>query len=209
MDPRFTLEVSKFNAAMREMSASLRHHATEREIIDFEVGKIIEKALAETDTATVASIKFSMEATEWKTYDGKKYKLTNRYPTRVWGMIKGRLAASLRRRVAARGSAKKSWLALARRIGVEIKAPGYVATANIPSHPAEENVAVERTNGEFRYGIRITNSSPILRWAKGRQAFFGAVIGRRKFFEQNLARGVFRKLETVAKKYKGLIIAGP
>lgn len=207
MDPRFRVEVGNFNRAMREMQGRLRSTVTLEQVIDYEVAKIVEAALSKTKAATVSGIRQSAETREWTTYQGKKYKLANKYPKALHLAIAEKRKASLTRKLAARGLAKNAWLALARVIGFDISAPGFVAAARRPNGKGnEENVDAQRNYKESAYGLEISNNSPINRWADARQAFFAAVIGRRKFYEQNLKRGVFNDLGKVAAKYPGLTV---
>jgi len=208
-DKGLTIEVGNFNAAMRAMAAELQNTVTQQQIIDFEVGKIIEGALEKTDTATVASITESMDKRQWITVDGKPLRIDNRYRPSLRSAVRSAVAASRRRKLGARGLAKRSWLALAQAMGQMVRSPAYVQRAEAPNHTSAENVNVQRSPSSGKYGVAISNKSPLLRWTGARQAFFAAVAGRRKFFDQNLARGVFNKLSTVAKKYKGLIVNVP
>ncbi len=204
MDAGVTVQVEKFNAAMREMQSRLAGRATLEQIIDYEVSKIIEAALKGTDAATVNSIRRSLEEREWTTLNGKKYKLTNRYPNPVWNAIIAKRKASLTRRLAARGITKQSWLALARQIGFDIEAPSYVRRATVERHTNDENVDSRRDYKTSAYGLAIANHAPLLQFVGAKQAFFSAVVGRRKFFENNLKRGVFNDLAAVAAKYPGI-----
>lgn len=209
-DPRFRLEVGKFNAAMRDMQARLKNQRTMQEVVDYEVSKIVETALARTDAATVNSIRDSQKTRLWATVGEKKYKLTNRYSNAVWKKIEQARKDSFLRKIAARGLAKKAWLNLARLIGFDISSPGYVRSAKRRGGgEAGEGSSVQRSVPDAAYGLTITQNSPLNPWASARQAFFSAVVGRRKFFEQNLARGVFRDMAAAAKKYPGLVVKGP
>lgn len=207
-DPRFRLETDKFNRAMREMQSRLGGKVSLEKLVDFEVSKVIEMALKSTDTATVASIRQSVEEREYITISGKKYKLSNWYPNPVWRSIQAHQKASLMRKLAARGLSKRQWLALAEQVGFTISAPGYVQAAETPKHTPSENVDTKRKYSETGYGLAVTNKFPLNRWTGARAAFFSAVVGRRKYYEQNLARGVFGDLAKVAKKYPGLTV-GP
>lgn len=212
VDVRLTAKVDQFNLAMNQMQAKLaRSGITMQQIIDFEVGRILEKALSGTKTATKASISASIEKRPpWRTYDlgrgMKKYNLTNRYPDPLWAMIQARLAASLKAKLNARGYTKQSWWELAQILGVKIAAPGYVQSSTIPGHNNLENVAYNRMGGEGKYTLYIENTSPLLRFADARQAFFSAVAGRVKYIEKNLALGVFKDLAQVAKRFPGLVV---
>lgn len=208
------LEVGKFNAAMREMGEKLADVTTMKQILEFEVGRIIERALALTDSATVASIRKSHAADPWKpwrTYniDGarRKVNMNWRMPNRIWGQILAQQKAHLQTSLAARGLTKQSWLALANDLGVAISAPEYVRTATVENHQNTENVEtkIRQTLGE--YGIAISNHAPLLQFTGASQAFFSAVSGRRNYFLKNLSRGVFDDLKSVARKYPGLAVA--
>jgi hypothetical protein len=216
IDPKLTVKIDAFNGAMRAMQQQLaRSGATMQGVIDYEVAKIIEAALSRTDAATAASIRRSQDARgPWMTADlwrgKKKYFLENRYSDVVWGKIQQRLAETLRRKIAARGFAKQSWLNLALLLGFTIRAPGYVAKATVPNVNNMQNVDVKRTTRSDSYELYIEDRSPLLQWANGRQAFFSAIAGREKFLRTNLAKGVFNDLAQVAKKYPGLVVTqGP
>jgi len=168
----------------------------------------LEKALAGTTVATKASINDSIKRTDYTTVDGKVYKLTNRYPDRVWGKIKAKQAASLARKVAAIGWARKSWYALGILIGQPIAAKGS-DRATVPGRQATDNVSATGTESEGDYTLKIQNDSPLMRWTDGRRAFFAAVAGRTGFFKRNLAHGVFNDLKAVQAKYPGLRIDTP
>lgn len=212
VDVRLNAKVGDFNLAMNQMQAKLRSSGiTMQQIIDFEVGRILEKALSGTKAATKASISASIEKRPpWRTYDlgrgQKKYKLTNHYPDPIWALIEARLAASLKAKLNARGYAKQTWWELAQVLGVKIAAPGYVQAASVAGHTNRENVGAERMNSDGKYTLYIENTSPLLRFTDAKQAFFSAVAGRVKYIQRNLALGVFNDLSQVAKRFPGLVV---
>lgn len=208
MDPRLEIKIDDFNAAMIEMQRRLGNAVPKKRVIDFEVGRILDKALAGTDTATKASINDSIKRTEWTTVEGKKYRLTNRFPDRVWAKIKAQQAASLARKVAAIGWARKSWYALGLRIGQPINARGS-ENATVQGRQALDNTAIKRDESDGDYTLKIENNSPLMRWTNGRRAFFAAVAGRVGFFRRNVANAVFDDLKAVERKYPGLQIMPP
>lgn len=208
MDFRLQIKTAQFNEAMAEMYRRLGDVATQRQIIDFEVGKVVEGALRRTETATSTSIRASAASKQWTTLNGKKYKLAWRVPSPTWRDIAAARRAVLDAKLAARGLAKRSWLALGEALGVTVEAPGYVTTAKAKNHTSGENVSVDRKSSPDGYGLRIDNSSPLLRWTEGRQAFFAAVAGRIEFFKRNLRSGVFGDLDKAARKYRGLVVRG-
>lgn len=204
MDLKLEIKIDAFNGAMAEMSKRLKGYATQQQIVDGEVGKILEAALRNTDTATVSSIRLNTEAKEWTTYNGKKYNLLWHFPNQIWSGIKTMRKADLMRRLAARGLTKRSFHALGLTFGQNIKAPGYVQGAVVPRHTSAENVSSQRKTSTTGYGLMIENHSPILFYAHARQAFFSAVAGRVAFFARNLAKGVFNDLKQVQAKYPGI-----
>lgn len=208
MNPTIQVKLDDFNAAIADMQSRLGNARTQRSVIDNEVGKIIEKTLAGTKTATRASINDSLKKTEWTTIGGRHWLLTNRYPDRIWAMIQEGMAASLARKVAAIGWARKSWYALAKKLGLSINSKGS-EMATVRGHDADENVTYRRDESQGNYLLVIANTSPLLRYADSDRAFFGAVAGRTAFYRQNLAHGVFNDFAEVAKKYPGLNIIVP
>lgn len=207
-DAGIQVKAEAFNRALREMTVRLRNHATEQEVITAEVGKVLEATLAKTKAASLSKIRTAHQQKEWTTVNGKRYRLTNRYPNAVWSQVGDYRKAALARKLAARGMAKQSWLALAKKLGVTIAAPGYVQNATVPNVDNAQNVSTERNDGEKSFGIRIENGSPLLTFADARQAFFAALAGRERFYFNNLKRGVFNDLKTIAAKYPGIVVNG-
>jgi len=80
----------------------------------------------------------------------------------------------------------------------------FANRATTLKHIMAGNVSFERKESRTGYGILIKNSYPLLRFADGYYAFRAAVVGRRRFFEMNLAKGVFNDLKQVAAKYPGI-----
>lgn len=212
-DAGLTWELTNFNNAMREMERKLAGATTLQRIIDFEVGKILEATLKRVTTATETSV-LATESIPWRTWDlgrGKKqYYLLNHYPDPLWSEMEHRLDSSLKRKLAARGLSKRAWYELGLRIQQPITAPAQVARAvSGGGHTGAENVTANRATNAKGYELRIENRSPLIRYSGGSQAFFAAVVGRRKYFERNVALGVFNDLREVAKRYPGLEVTLP
>lgn len=207
-DAGIQVKAEAFNRALREMAIRLRNHATEQQVITAEVAKVLEATLSKTKAASLSKIRTSHQQKEWTTLNGKRYRLTNRFPNAVWSQLSSYRKELLTRKLAARGLAKQSWLALAKKLGVTIAAPGYVQNATVPNVDNAQNVSTERNDGEKSFGIRIENSSPLLRFSDSRQAFFAALAGRERFYFNNLKRGVFDSLKTIAAKYPGIVVRG-
>lgn len=205
-DQGILFETSRFNDAIREMKRYIGGRVSMERIVDFETSKILEASLRRTKTATVGGIRASADSRQWTTLNGKKYKLSNRYSTSLHRQITEKRRASLNRKLAARGLSRQTWHAIGRKMGFDIAAPGYVRSAKTPKHTNDENVATSQQARNGVYGRVIENHSPLIRWSEARQAFYAAVVGRRKFFSQNLKRGVFFGIKDVMKKYPGMVV---
>src|SRR5215468_3277194 len=100
------------------------------QVLREEVGKVLSKAIDNTDAASVASIRqhhdqapFTMQPASLYTPKRKRarkihrggkisYSLKFRYPDRLWRAIQRARAIDLKKRLAARGLAKQSWYKL-------------------------------------------------------------------------------------------------
>ncbi len=222
MDLRLQFQVGAFNGAMRDMAARLGDPKTQMNVINYEVARIVEKALVLTKAASIAGIRKDWMAKDWTTYNKKHYKLNDKpypftypkprtvngmkYLDGTWSGIQEYRKRLLIKKLGARGLAKRSWLELGISFGQNIKAPGYVVGAISKGHTGRENVSARQQPSTRGYGLVIQNSSPLLQFSDARRAFFSAVAGRRRFYETNVAKGVFNDLKQVAKKYPGMLI---
>ena len=208
-DIRLELKLDKFNACLAEMKSRLGDATTSRQLVNYEVGKVLSRTISKTTAATVSSVRASTEEKEWTTYLGKRYRLSWKYPNATWTGISAMRKASLAAKIAAIGLTKQTWLTIGMALGVEVKAPAYVAAAKTPKHDNADNVSAIPKELAAGYGVTIQNRSPLLRVPGLRQPFFGAVAGRIGFYNRNVKYGVFEDLNAVAKKYRGLIITNP
>ena len=192
-----------FNACMKDLHNKLGSSVSQKQVVDSEVIKIIEKTIKNTKHATLKSIQKSIDRRPpYRTYNGKIYKITNRFPDSVWNFISGRLNESMERKISAMSLARKTWYELGIKIG-PIKAPVETKVAHSKVDPAG-NVAITREEVNGNYGLTIENNSPLIRCSGSSQALFSAIAGRTNFFKQNLRRGVFDSMESVVKKYPGI-----
>lgn len=208
-DLTLTVEVDRFNRCLADMQKALGNTHTMQQVVDHEVGRIVNQAIKKTKKATIRSIKRSDEArAPWRTYDlgngMKKYNLENRYPNAVWGKIQSRMRESLNRKYNARELARRVWVEVLNKLGQKVEATGQAQKAQSKNFVAASAAGVKRTNGTGNYAVEIENSFGKNRWVGAAQALFGAIAGRRKFFLQNVAKGVFNDLKTVAAKYPGM-----
>ncbi len=226
-----TVDTSQFNAMCKTLSGMSA--VPYKQVVAFEVGRVMEKALTLTPAAkkgpiiahwsddqfsaqpdtlytpkTPAGLRVRAKANRSK--GGKlKYFLFNRYPDALYSQIVNRRLASLKRRIGAIGLAKQSWLRIAQQLGQTIKFPAWVEKA-IPTtgivHP--ENTSVQKTETTAKIQIDITNANPIvnLPTVGGLRALQAAIGGRIGFFNKNISFRVFNDVEKIAKKYPGMSV---
>lgn len=196
------------------------------EVLVSEIGKILEGAVRNTNSASVSSIKsnakdaqFSMQPSDLYTpVSGRKgvnitkggfiaYYLRNRYPDNLWALISARRKASLASKLAARGLAKRSWIDLGKKLGLNIDAPGYAASAIASTgklYPEDTRVSFKREAGKL--SISIENSQPTVVKIGGARALQRAIEGRVKLFMRNIALGTFQDIKKIAARYPGVKI---
>ena len=213
IDLKLRVEIDKANAAFKEMQAKLSGSVTSQRVIEYEVVKILQATLARTKTATSATITTTAKK-PWRTWDlghgTRHYYLKNRYPDALWVEMTKRIADGFDRRLATVGLSRRAWWELGIRVQSGMTAPPEVRRAVSPrGHTGRENVAVARAGSPDKFTLAIENASPLIRWSNSSQAFYSAVRGRRRYFEQNLAHGVFNDMAQVAKKYPGMIVTVP
>lgn len=214
MDPRFDLKAKEFTRFCQDMHSMLGNSAPDlRDLVDHEIARVLEKALQNTDEADRQKIRERVKNRSVFRIGGKRY-ITNfrgkrqRVPDAIWAEIEQKRRRSLLRKLAKVGLTKQSFFLLAAKLGQEIKAPGYVmnAKSEFKNPEVQANVSIAREGAGAKYGVMVHNGAPLLRWTNGRAAWFGALAGRIGFYHQNVKRGVFNKVETVMKKYRGLTL---
>jgi hypothetical protein len=141
------------------------------------------------------------------THGNLLYFLGNNYPPALWNLIDRKRKLDLEKELHARGLAKKSWLYVARALGVPVSAPGFVQRA-IPTTGREypQNIAARKLIDQNKIVVSFRNAQPTVNTeqAGGRRALQTAINGRVKFFLQNTIKGVFNSMQEIAKKYPGL-----
>lgn len=176
---------------------------TYKEVVRSETAKILEAAAKNTAAAQVALIEKNAKEKPWrKLSNGKKYKMSWKMPDAVWLLVQKQIAASIKRRKAARGLAKKSWKQVADDLGLSVSVPSYVAAATTPKgdYPSDGQATEQSKGSDFAIVLRNSRTySPSVF-----DALRKAMNGREKFFRENLKQGVFKSIETIAAKYPGL-----
>ena len=176
---------------------------TYKEVVRSEAAKILEAASKNTAAAQVKLIEERAKAAAWrKLSNGKTYKMSWKMPDAVWLLVQKQIAASIKRRKAARGLAKKSWKQVADDLGLSIAVPSYVEAATTPKgdYPEDGKATEESKGSDFAIVLRNSRTySPSVF-----DAIRKAMNGREKFFRKNMELGVFKSIETIAAKYPGL-----
>ena len=175
---------------------------TYKEVVRSEAAKILEAASSNTLAAQVQLIEKNVKAAPRRKLNGKLYKMSWKMPDAVWAMAQAQIAASIKRRKASRGLAKKSWKQVADDLGLSIAVPSYVesATTKNGDYPGDGKATEESKGSDFAIVLRNSRTySPSVF-----DAIQKAMNGREKFFRENLKLGVFKSIETIAAKYPGL-----
>ena len=223
------IDTSVFDQCVRELS---RYSGVpQQKVVDAEFERVISAAIRFTPAAKASSIReyadaawFSAQPPELyepataaglrkrqiarRTKSGKlRYGLENKYPEQLWQAIAAARKASLQRRLKARGLAKRSWLRIARVLGLNPEAPGFVEKAKPRiGRDYPEDASAQRQSIHGRYGISARNAYPLIDVpaVNGRSALQRAINGRVKYFQDSLRTGVFSDLAKIAKRYPGI-----
>ncbi len=214
-DKNLVLKTQEFSGFLKQLRATLGDRTTMPKVVDSEVSKVLERAVALTGKADRKKIEqrvearavFNVDGQKWRTRDWKTGKAWH-VPAAVWAKIQGFRKQSLARRLAAIGLSKQSFYLLAKLLGYEISAPAFVKAATAKGGDTARDVSVKREVSNEKYGLTISNAMPILRYdpPAGKQAFFSALAGRIGFYKKNLALGVFNSIARTAAKYKGVLV---
>lgn len=223
------VDTTRFNEMCRMLA---RHSAAPyAEVVRAEVGRVLERSLQLTPVAKAQSMIdkwataiFSAQPESLYTpqtreglavrararrQNGKLlYFLFNRYPDALYSGIQNRRLDSLKKRIAAIGLAKQSWLRIAQLLGLTIKAPGWVDRASAYGREHPENFQVRQKVSTSEVVIGFTNSQPTVNIPQvgGTRALAAAIAGRVKYFETNIAKHVFADVARIAKRYPGITV---
>jgi hypothetical protein len=212
-DGGLTVKTTEFSGFLRELKNKLGDRTDMKTIVDYEMGRVLNRALALTGKASEEKIQRKYQTIRAIRVNGQKVWLTNaktgraqRLPDALWANVQSARATALARTLAKIGAAKASFAAIARKLGQEITVPNYVDNVMIKGG-VDRFAEVDRREGAVNYGVAIVNKMNVLNYApNGRQALFSAFAGRIGFYRTNMAKGVFDSIDKLAKKYKGVII---
>ena len=212
------INLSKMLAMLAEVSGQAIP-----DIIEHEVGKVLEKCISLTPSATEASVVKSVTEREFgmhktgiepkRPFKGKltkkgykRYAYKNRFPDAVWNEICKQRIESMNRRMSYIGISKQSWAMLADMAGLKIKVPKKVQ--KIPSK-FYRNFEVTKRRVQGSYSITLVNAQPTVNRLGARRIVQRAIEGRAKYFARNLEKGVLSRMKDFEKAYPGLKITAP
>lgn len=212
-DGGLTIKTEEFSGFLRTLKEKLGDKTDMRTIVDYEMGRVLNRALALTGKASEEKIETKFKTLRAIRVNGKKIWLTNaktgraqRLPDAVWANVQSARATALARTLAKIGAAKASFAAIARKLGQEITVPNYVNNVMIKGG-VDRFAEVDMREDPLAYGVAITNKMRVLNYApNGRQALFSAFAGRIGFYRTNMAKGVFDSIDKLSRKYKGVLI---
>jgi hypothetical protein len=212
-DGGLTIKTEEFSGFLRTLKDKLGDKTDMRTIVDYEMGRVLNRALALTGKASEEKIQAEWKNARMVNVNGRKVWLTNaktgraqRLPDAKWANVQSARATGLARTLAKIGASKASFAAIARKLGQEITVPAYVDNVMIKGG-VDRFGEVDRREGSVSYGVAIVNKMNVLNYApNGRQALFAAFAGRIGFYRTNMAKGVFDSIDKLAQKYKGVLI---
>lgn len=202
---RIEIITRDFDRMLQEF-ASLDPRIEFRDIVIGVAARVAFSAMGKTKAADEQKIRHSYDEKEYTTFNGKVYKMSNRYPDALWSELGGWVDNKIKIKLAARGLSKQSWYWLGLQLGATGSAPRYVQQANYKglTFPQNANHSEEGDGGGF--ALTILNASPIVQAAGGKQALLGAMAGETKYFHRNMENRAFATLESRIKKYPGVYI---
>lgn len=188
---------------MLEELASIDPRIEFRDVVIGAAERVIRGAMRYTRVAEASRIRANFEDKEYTTFNGKRYKLTNRYPDKLWREIEAFRRGRLDVRLNARGLSKQSWQHVAASFGASLgdSAPGYLAAATFKGRQYPQDGASTESGGGADFALAIYNYSPIVQAAGGRSALLRAMQGETRFFEINMEKRAFATLESRVRKY--------
>lgn len=174
-----------------------------KEIVDEEFKAVIRRSAEKTGQAKVKKI--NEELRKLKELTPRGGKVTPQW--KRWLDKKKRVVAEKKRRV---GLARQAWLQIADEAGLPVTGGrGLVKARKATVNNARKNHMVsarKTTKGKSQYSIRIRYAYPAggVRAVRADSALRGALNAREKFYEVNLALGVFDTARDIAKRYPNI-----
>lgn len=222
MKPTFKLDTVAFHKMLQDMQRMLPAVAFS-DIVDFEVGRILEATIRGTKTATRASIRktFDKSSMEDNTIPSHRpngfYRLPNgkvrvrgqRIKSDDWQAYKAAIPGRMQEQISRAGIARQGWTHIAGTLGIQVNSPAAnrAKLARVNGKVIKHKSTGRRMNqGQQDYAVAIDYRIPYGRYIGAEGALQRAINGRVNYFQNNINHGVFRNAQSVAKRYPGLIV---
>lgn len=194
---------------MLESLASIDPTVEFKTVVDEIAARVAYRAMSLTVSAKAGDIRARWEGQEVTTFNGKVVRLDWRFPSTQWAALKEQRQKSLNNRLAARGTAKQSWLGFTRGIKKTIEAPAYVVSANYKGHTHETDSQAREQGSNRGYMLTLIQNSPLIIGGRMERALFSAMAGQTRRFETLMEVRAFRTLASRAEAYPGIFLRGP
>jgi len=179
-----------------------------KDVVDGSATRVAQGSLNRTKAAQAGRIRANHAAKEWTTFNGKKVRIGGDEPWHfsndVWSAIQQARAERLQVKLAARGTAKQSWLGFASQLGRSLSAPAYVLAANYKGRTHGDNSAAKTVGTSTEYTVTLFNFSPLIEGGNMERALLAAMIGETRYFYVNMERRAFRTFASRSAKYPGI-----
>jgi len=128
------------------------------------------------------------------------------YPAWLWRQIQEQRAKSLVRKTKARGLAASMFVRIGDKLGISVKAPGYVKNAKHHKRgEMAEFVDVQASGSGDKYEVGFVNNLTRLnRWAQAGTAFRQSLNARATYFGSAVKLQASKKIKQVLDRYPGL-----
>lgn len=128
-----------------------------------------------------------------------------RYPDPTWSKIQDFRNKAEQRKLKARGLTASMWVRIGERLGIPIKAPGYVVNAETKKGNMAQMVSAYSRGAGNKYELGFVNSlTKQNKWTRAGIAFRSALNKRANFFGQAVKLAAGSKIQNVLARYPGL-----
>lgn len=128
------------------------------------------------------------------------------YPSWLWRQIQEQRQKSLQNKLKARGLAASMFVKIGDRLGIPVKAPGYVRNAKHHKRgDMGELIEVFAKGSGNKYAVGFVNNlTKLNRWAQAGIAFRKALNARANYFSRAVKLQASGKIKKVLERYPGL-----
>jgi len=199
---------ARFHDAMRQLQ---RISGKDFEkVLKVETGAVLNAVIRGTKKASVKSITTNYNMRRFSTYDlgagVKIYNLDHRRSDLQWSRLQALRKKGLAEKLAARGMAASAWVAIAKSLGIVIKAPAYVSKAKGKTgNTADQFVTASAQGSGSSYVLSFVNGLSKMNTVLGLgYVFRRALNGRANYFRQAVKLAARGKARSVLDRYPGI-----